>query len=279
MVLGGADKRHGKQGTCRMKSDIKLVPCKRKRSCIRSPPAEKNLFARRAPRPHPLLPPLATLRAGHVDLSAATLCTYAEDGAAKEVAVSVAAEVNSRLFEPQWSVSAGAATPTSSLSASCASPSSLLSAPILIVVGVVPSLARHLDLHDSLIRPGSFSLRFRTGVLVLQAVDAAGLRAGAGRLLRELRMPPRLQVTQQRQSHQQNLHQPPQQQQPQQHDSVSIPAEISVSHDGTSVRWNIRGHQIPADHHPMQFRTQQQFSRFAKDLAVFGTNFLEVSHV
>jgi hypothetical protein len=43
--------------------------------------------------------------------------------------------------------------------------------------------------------------------------------------------------------------------------------------------WPVRGHQVPADHHPLQFRTAAEFGQYTRDLSVFGTNMLELSHV
>ena len=110
---------------------------------------------------------------------------------------------------------------------------------------------------DLPLSPGSFLLSEAHGHLSLLAVDSDGLQAGAGRLLRELHMPARGQGG-----------------------VVSMPSGLCVRHDSAlSERWHVRGHQIYADHHPLQFRTAAEMTQFAKDLAVFGTNTLEVAHI
>jgi len=91
----------------------------------------------------------------------------------------------------------------------------------------------------------------------LLAADAAGLHAGGGRLLRELRMPARGSAG----------------------SLVTVPDDLCIRHDGAGERWRIRGHQVAASHHPLQFRTRAEFAQFARDLAVFGTNQLELAHI
>ena len=80
---------------------------------------------------------------------------------------------------------------------------------------------------------GSFLLQTAGRRLQLQAVDVAGLQSGAGRLLRELRMPARGAGA----------------------GAISVPAELCVRHDGARELWRVRGHQISCNANgPMQLR-------------------------
>jgi hypothetical protein len=106
-------------------------------------------------------------------------------------------------------------------------------------------------------RSGSFVLAVDDGVVSLTAVDTQGLQAGTGRLLRELRMPARWANGK----------------------SVGIPGDLCVVHDAVHERWAIRGHQIPQAYLKAVVGGQPTFTQFAKDLAVFGTNRLELSHI
>ena len=113
--------------------------------------------------------------------------------------------------------------------------------------------------------PGSFLLTASKDKLHLHAIDAGGLQSGAGRLLRELYLPPRRTTTTTT-----NNSEP---------STVTIPASLCVRHDAAKELWRIRGHQISVNSHPLQLRTEAAFTQFAKDLAVFGTNQLEMAHL
>jgi hypothetical protein len=107
---------------------------------------------------------------------------------------------------------------------------------------------------------GSFRLQMQVmlGMLRLDATDAAGLYTGAGRLLRELHMPARASTT---------------------GGTITIPQSVNVSHDAANERWKVRGVQLYVDSHPLQFRTAAELTTYTHDLAVFGTNMLEMSHL
>lgn len=115
--------------------------------------------------------------------------------------------------------------------------------------------------------PGSFVIRVNASTnttVCVGASDSRGLQAATGRLLRELHMPPRPGAPGSLQSS----------------PFVSLPASLDVHHDAAAAElWAVRGHQIPTSHHPFQFRTLVEFQQFARDLAAFGTNRLELGHV
>ena len=46
-----------------------------------------------------------------------------------------------------------------------------------------------------------------------------------------------------------------------------------------AARWPLRGHQLSAAHHPAMFRTWDELGQFARELAAFGTNQLELAHL
>jgi hypothetical protein len=104
---------------------------------------------------------------------------------------------------------------------------------------------------------GSFVLAVDDNIVSLSAGDADGLRAGTGRLLRELRMPARFSNGR----------------------SITIPSNLLVVHDAAHERWPIRGHQIPQAYLRAVVGGRAAFEQFAKDLAVFGTTRLELSHI
>ena len=212
--------------------------------------------------------------AGHVDLSrACVVLADASTPGARRIGAWLADEVGARLRGPGWELSGGGGGDGSG--ASCA-PDAITIA--LLLGGAPPNTS---GCAGSRLAPssGSFVLAFgnattaaatnRAAALTLRATDEVGLQAGAGRLLRELHMPARegggggggggdgggggLRVT--------------------------APASLCVAHDGGAERWKLRGHQIPGDHHDLQFRTGAEFGAYARDLAAFGTNLLELSHV
>lgn len=110
--------------------------------------------------------------------------------------------------------------------------------------------------------PGSFVLHTQgTDKIALTAIDPAGLKSGAGRLLRELHMPGRgVRPTATSAV-------------------VSVPQDLCVQYDGSTALWPIRGHQISVDYHPLQLRTRSDFDQFAHDLSAFGTTTLEAAHL
>ena len=110
--------------------------------------------------------------------------------------------------------------------------------------------------------PGSFILSVHgTNKIALTAIDPTGLRSGAGRLLRELRMPGRGARPTTTSA------------------VVSVPQELCVRYDGSTALWPIRGHQISVNYHPLQLRTRSEFDEFARDLSSFGTTTLEAAHL
>jgi hypothetical protein len=119
--------------------------------------------------------------------------------------------------------------------------------------------------------PGSFLLDFHqaeaSATLRLLAADTEGLLSGAGRLLRELHMPARVE---------QQLQQQPT---ANHSGSITVPAGLHVRHDAAKALWRVRGHQISVNTHPLQLRTDSAFRRFAGDLKAFGTNQLEMAHL
>ena len=168
------------------------------------------------------------------------------DDSAEAVVVQVAAEladeVNSRLPTPSWSTDCDDAATTS----------------VRLSLGTSEATACG-GLPRS---PGSFVLdAYREGLLRVQAADAEGLRSAAGRLLRELRMPPRFPAASDVSA------------------SVAAPSDLCVRHDASAALWHVRGHQMSVDYHPMQLRTRAAFQRFASDLRAFGTNALEMAHL
>ena len=87
--------------------------------------------------------------------------------------------------------------------------------------------------------------------VVIAAVDGAGLRAGIGRLLRELRISP---------------------------GRVALPRDFRFSEDASRALWQLRGHQYTAAHHGSMFRSWDGFDNYTRDQVVFGTNQIELAH-
>ena len=58
--------------------------------------------------------------------------------------------------------------------------------------------------------------------------------------------------------------------------SATLPVNMRVMHSSDAELWPLRGHQI---NFPSLFRTWGELSAYALDLAAFGTNELELSHV
>jgi hypothetical protein len=127
-----------------------------------------------------------------------------------------------------------------------------------------PVVAIHLELTDvigdqrEISSPGSFSVAVSTAAgvggtdtITVAATDAAGLRAGCGRLQRELRIDP---------------------------GSVRLPRDFSCVVDAADALWEMRGHQFTAAHYGSMFRTWSEFTQYAKDQQLFGTNQIELAH-
>jgi len=120
--------------------------------------------------------------------------------------------------------------------------------------------------------PGSFQLCAVPGEgrVLLDAPDAGGLRAGAGRLLRELHLPARgaegryARVVPNRGGNN--------------GDSSARAFQLTYDADA-DARWPVRSHQIPAQWHAVQFRTVDEYADFAADLGAFGATQLENAHV
>lgn len=110
--------------------------------------------------------------------------------------------------------------------------------------------------------PNSFLLSTHgSNKISLAAIDHAGLKSGAGRLLRELLMPGRGMRSTTTPA------------------VVSVPQDLCVQYDGSTALWPIRGHQISVNYHPLQLRTRSAFDVFAHDLSAFGTTTLEAAHL
>lgn len=130
---------------------------------------------------------------------------------------------------------------------------------MLAIVGSAPVGANRCGTLP--LAQGSFLLDVRDSMITLTAVDSAALRAGAGRLLRELFMPGRgadLAATPA---------------------VVSVPRDLCVQYDGSAALWPIRGHQLSVGYHPLQLRTRSAFDVFVRDLSAFGTTTLEAAHL
>lgn len=250
--------------------------------------------------------PQPLLRAGHVDMTSTIVCTDVKDVDVYAVADWLAGEVNRRLLEHtarRWHVRNTTTTTTSKASSNSASSDAAAAVPggrhgcssavpsssaVLLLEIVGPHSRQHHSAHHEALHEGSFSL-VRSGdaepgtntqnnisttsppnVVVLRGADNAGLRVGAKRLLRELYMPPPP-------NHAHGLHEQHAVPSHEQQAIISVPGNLSIQHGGfggtagAHARWEVRGQQIPADHHPMQFRTQNEFAMFANDLSVFGT--------
>jgi hypothetical protein len=54
---------------------------------------------------------------------------------------------------------------------------------------------------------------------------------------------------------------------------------FSQVHNASAALWPMRGHQVSTAHHPSSLRTWPEFRAFVSDLAVFGTNQIEVAHL
>lgn len=104
--------------------------------------------------------------------------------------------------------------------------------------------------------PGSYILceHGATALLTVGKDDDVGLLSGIGRLVRELRI---------------------------QHRSATawLPSFRKWEHNASGALWPMRGHQVSTSHHPSSLKTWSAFSRFASDLAVFGTTQIEVAHI
>jgi hypothetical protein len=108
--------------------------------------------------------------------------------------------------------------------------------------------------------PGSFLLHTTSAtepgspMLRVLATDVAGMRSGSSRLLREAHLPPSQQS---------------------EHPTatpggVTFPDDLCIRYDASTALWHTRGTMVH------QFQTRSQFEQYAQDLAVFGTNQLEM---
>ena len=85
------------------------------------------------------------------------------------------------------------------------------------------------------------------------ATDESGLRAGGLRLLRELHLPAPRGVDGSTAAH-----------------VVSVNKDLCVRYDASTALWRTRGTMVHS------FQTRPEFERYARDLAIFGTNQLEM---
>ena len=116
--------------------------------------------------------------------------------------------------------------------------------------------------------PGSFLLHAQpsssgrsTGAVQVVAADVIGLRAGAARLLREVHMPARHVGVASGGNEAARWND----------SEITAPTGLCVRYDARTALWRTRGVMVHS------FRTQPELERYARDLAVFGTNQLEMS--
>ena len=105
--------------------------------------------------------------------------------------------------------------------------------------------------------PGSYVLSEQNGtaaLLVVRAGDDEAVLAGIARLIRELRV-----------NHSTG--------------TAHLPTGLRVEHNASAALWPLRGHQLTTAHHPSVFRTWKEFRTYVHDLAVFGTNQIELAHI
>eukprot|EP01052_Picozoa_sp_SAG31_P013614 SAG31_NODE_822_length_11777_cov_11.328738_6_plen_1264_part_00 len=104
--------------------------------------------------------------------------------------------------------------------------------------------------------PGSYILSERgaTAILTVRQNDHVGLLSGIGRLLREVRVR-RSSAT------------------------AWLPRLVEWVHNASAALWPMRGHQVSTAHYPSSLKTWAAFSRYASELAVFGTTQIEVAHI
>ena len=102
--------------------------------------------------------------------------------------------------------------------------------------------------------PNSFAIAVdaRAAAVTVAATDLPGLHAGIGRLQRELRVFIG--------------------------GCIDLPRNFSCVLDGSASLWPMRGHQFTAAHYSSMFRTWPEFTQYAKDQQLFGTNQIELAH-
>jgi hypothetical protein len=264
-------------------------------------------------------PPFAAPK-GHVDSSHACVSVFgavaADSVESGRIAAWLVAEVNSRL-----PLGTAPKTPLGWAAGSC-NVSSPLACSVKLHVGAESSMP-----------PGSFAIGVRSKtaaaaagadagagaaatsdgdgaagvVILLAAADLTGLRAGVGRLLRELHMPPRAGAPGAAPVTASTLAVAAAAASLDGADAgaaaaadaaaaaaaaarasgpfaltfgVSVPESLAVAYDpARDARWAMRGHQIATNSHTFQFRTLPEFQQFARDLVAFGTTLVEMGHV
>lgn len=90
-------------------------------------------------------------------------------------------------------------------------------------------------------------------VLTVRDGDEQGLLNGLGRLLRELRIDRRTAT-------------------------ARLPRRLRCEHNEAEALWLLRGHQVSTAHYPSSLKTWPAFREYVADLAVFGTNQIELAH-
>ena len=103
---------------------------------------------------------------------------------------------------------------------------------------------------------GSYILAETNGrvSLVVQEGDEQALLAGVSRLVRELRLERRSATAQ-------------------------IPRAMRWVHNASEELWPMRGQQVSTAHYTSSLKTWSAFHQYASELAVFGTNQIEVAHI
>jgi len=112
---------------------------------------------------------------------------------------------------------------------------------------------------DESLRRGGFLIQSHDAASIdVRAADLAGLGSAVGRLLRELRLPPK------------NGHPPLGT--VAERGGVSFPSPLCVHFDPAEhARWSVRSHHITCSNHPYQFRTVEELGVYASELWTFGT--------
>ena len=106
--------------------------------------------------------------------------------------------------------------------------------------------------------PGSFRIVGQNSTYTIEATDDAGLVAAAGRFLREIRLPRRGGRNER--------------------EHVFAMSTMCLGYDSAvDARFALRGHSLQASNHPLQFRTADDLSRYAQEMAIFGSTSLSIS--
>jgi hypothetical protein len=104
--------------------------------------------------------------------------------------------------------------------------------------------------------PGSYELREINGSIQLRVGrdDHEAINAGMSRLVQELHVEHRS-------------------------GAARLPRGTNWIHNASAALWPMRGHQVSTAHYTSSLRSWPEFRKFVSDLAVFGTNQIEVAHI